>query len=72
MKIIISKIENMKDFGKLLKLFNLNDEKSGDYATVVLVSERYRALLKTYKSENCPNFVKETALLIYLFEKNKF
>ena len=70
--IMINKINHIKDFGKLLKLFNLCDEKLCDGNTVMLLSEKYIELIKTYTKETCPNFIEETSLLIYMVNKKLF
>ena len=68
-KAMINKISHMKDFGKLLKLFNFENEKLFDKNTIGLISTKYKKLIKTYTSDTCPNFLKETSLLIYMLDK---
>ena len=68
-KAMIDKISHMKDFGKLLKLFNFDNEKLCDKNTIGLISTKYKKLIKTYTSDTCPNFLKETSLLIYMIDK---
>ena len=68
-KAMIDKINHMKDFGKLLKLFNFENEKLCNKDTISLISNKYKKLIKTYTTETCPNFNKETSLLIYMLDK---
>ena len=69
---MIDKINHMKDFGKLLKLFYFENEELCNKDTIILISNKYKKLIKTYKSETCPNFIKETSLLIYMLDKKTF
>ena len=68
-KLMIEKINHMKDFWKILKLFNIEDEQISDKKIVELISEKYKKLIKTYSKDTCPNFLKETSLLIYILDK---
>jgi len=60
-KALIDLVNDMKDFGKLLKLFKLYDytkKKSIDNIdniTIGLLLEKFKNLIKTYKMEKCPN-----------------
>ena len=65
-KKMISKINQMKDFGKLLKLFNFENETK----LCNLISDKYKKLIPTYNSNTCPNFLKDSSLLIYILGKN--
>ena len=51
----------MKDFGKLLKLFNYKDNKIFDLNTGQLLREKFKNIIKTYKIETCPNFIKDVS-----------
>ena len=68
-KSMIDKINHMKDFGKLLKLFNFENQELCKKDTIALIASKYKKLIKTYTSETCPNFLKETSLLIYMLDK---
>ena len=59
----------MKDFGKLLRIFNYKNEYLCDYNSITLVSNKYKSLIKTYTSESCPNFIQETSSFIYILDK---
>ena len=48
-KELVNKIDDMKDFGKLLKLFDYNDKKKFDMNTGSLIREKFKSLIKTYK-----------------------
>ena len=70
-KIITNKIEHMKDFGKLFKLFNWNDEEIINHPiNIVLLKNRYKELLKNDTHEACPNLAEETAFLIFILDKH--
>ena len=66
-KALIDKINHMKDFGKLIQLFD--NEKFCNPYIVSLLSIKYKTLISTYTSETCPNFLKESSLLIYMIDK---
>ena len=68
-KAVINKIEDMKDFGKLLKLFDYKDKNKFDRETASLIQEKFKKLIKTYKIETCPNFIQEVALFIYIIDQ---
>ena len=70
-KEMINKINHMKDFGKLLKLYNFENETN----LCKLIYNKYVDLLKDLLKKNtidsCPNFIKDTSLLINILDKNK-
>ena len=68
-KYVIDKLKNMKDLGKLLKIFNFDNEKLCKSRYVSLITDKYKKILKTYTNDTCPNFVKETSLIIYILDK---
>ena len=68
-KYLIDKINHMKDFWKLLKLFNFENENLLNKISVELILIKFKKLIKTYSSDTCPNFIKETCLLIYSIDK---
>ena len=68
-KELINKVENMKYFGKLLKLFNYEDKKIFDSNAGTLLRERFKNIIKTYKIEECPNFIKDISFFIYIMDK---
>ena len=70
-KALIDKVDDMKDFGKLLKLFNYKDNKKCDHNTISLLREKFKNIIKTYKIEACPNFIKDVSLFIYMNDKNQ-
>ena len=69
-KALINKVNDMKDFGKLLKLFNYKDDKIFNENTIALLRENFKNIIKTYKIETCPNFIKDVSLYIYVNDKN--
>ena len=68
---LINKVDDMKDFGKLLKLFNYKDKKKFDMSSSLLLREKFKNIIKTYKIETCPNFIKDVSLFIYIMAQNK-
>ena len=68
-KELINKVDDMKDFGKLLKLFNYKDKKIFDMAASSLLREKFKNIIKTYKIETCPNFIKDVSLFIYIMDQ---
>ena len=67
-KELINIINDMKDFGKLLKLFDYKGTKIKDNI-IKLLCDKFKELIKTYKLENCPNFIKDISLFIYINDK---
>ena len=64
-KELVNKIDNMKDFGKLLKLFDYKNKKKFDMNTISFIKEKFKNIIKTYKMEECPNFIKDVSFFIY-------
>ena len=71
-KLIVEKIKHMKDFGKLLRLFNFQELILKENKIIGFLYAKFASLIKTYTKESCPNFVKDLALLIYGMDKCKF
>ena len=69
-KKILNKIIYMKDFGKLLRLFNFKNEKSYELEYDKLLSYKYESLIKTYSKESCPNFIQDTSTFLYILDKD--
>ena len=69
-KQLIDKINDMKDFGKLLKLFNYKDKNIFDNNSIALIREKFKNLIPTYEIEKCPNFIKDISLFIYMNDQN--
>ena len=63
---IIDQITDMKNFGKLLKLFNYKDKKIFDLKLLNKLRENFKNIVKTYKAETCPKFVEDVAFYIYI------
>ena len=63
---LVNKVNNMKDFGKLLRLFNYKDNKIFDINTMNLLCSKFKNLMKTYKIETCQNFVADVSFYIYI------
>ena len=71
-EMILDKITHMKDFYKLFKLFNFNDEKTPDFKTIGFLMPKFVRLIKTYTKESCPNFINDISLLIYGINKTTY
>ena len=68
-KYIIDKINDMKYLGKLLKLFKFDNEQLCEMNSINLIISKYQSILKTYSKDTCPDFEKETSLIIYILDK---
>ena len=68
-KELVNKVVDMKDFGKLFKLFNYKRDKIFDNSVISLLREKFKNIIQTYKKEKCPNFIKDIALFIYVIDK---
>ena len=69
---IASLIKEMKDFGLLFKFFNV-DIKGNEpaYEYIESMKKRFINLINTYSVQTCPNFIDDTAKLIYITGKVK-
>lgn len=61
---IASLINEMKDFGKLFKLYNVDISIDTKIAYVEELKKRFFELLDTYSKENCPKFLEDTAIIL--------
>ena len=68
-KEFINIIDDMKDFGKFLKLFDYKNTKIFDYTLCQLLIEKFKNLIKTYKIETCPNFIQDVCSFIYIIDQ---
>ena len=66
---LVNKIDNMKDFGKLLKLFDYKNKKKFDMNTISVLREKFKNIIRTYKMEECPNFIKDVSFFIYVISQ---
>ena len=69
---ILKQVEDMKHFGKLLKLFNYKDKNIFDYNLSMKLREKFKNIVKTYTVETCPNFKEDVAYYIYIMDQNKY
>ena len=68
---IIKKINKMKYFNKLYHLFNIYEKKDNcDKPTINLLTQKFSQLLNTFDKNECPDFVNDISLLVYLLDKN--
>ena len=67
---IVKKVNDMKNFGKLLKLFDCKDKRIFERIFSNL-RECFKNHVKTYNMETCPNFVNDIAFFIYLIDFHK-
>ena len=67
---IASLIKNMKYFGLIFKFFNvlIGNDVPNEYINTI--KNRYIELFDTYSMKDCPDFIDNSALLIYLIAKN--
>ena len=75
---IVKNVQDMKNFGKLLKLFyskdgnkDENNEKKIFERIFVDLRKTFKNSMKTYKIDTCPNFVDDVALYIYITDLYK-
>ena len=71
-KELINLIDDMQDFGKLLKLlklFDYQEKKKIDHTTLILLCDKFKQLIRTYKIEECPNLINDVALFIYINQR---
>ena len=68
---IASLVREMKDFGLLFKLFNINNGEPMNHQYGETLKKRFTELLNTYSNKTCPNFIDDISKLIYILDKNK-
>ena len=68
---IVEQVTDMKNFGKLLKLFNYKDKNILDYNLLQKLREKFKSILDTYKADTCPKFVEDIAYYIYIIDYQK-
>ena len=70
-------IKEMKNFGYLFKLYNIEQEKNPEkhkerlIKIIKALQNRFIEILPTYNDKECPNFIDEVVELIDLSDKNK-
>ena len=69
-KKIVSFVKHMKDFGILYDLFNFDKLGNIPNSYITELKKKYKELFKTYSVKGCPNFIDDSAKLIYLIHKN--
>ena len=65
---LIEQLNDIKIFGKVLKLFDYKDKKIFDYLTRNKLEEKFTKIINTFKSETCPNFVQDVSYYIYIMD----
>ena len=65
---LIDSINDVKHFGKLLKLFDYKNNKIFDYHVITNLREKFKNIAPTFKKETCPDFVKDMAYYIYIID----
>ena len=66
---LIEQLNDMKIFGKALKLFDYRDKRIFDYLTREKIAEKFGKIINTFKSETCPNFVEDISYYIYIMDQ---
>ena len=69
---IVDQVTDMKNFGKLLKLFNYKNKQIFDLKLIKKLREKFKNILNTYTAETCPKFKEEIAYFIYIIDYQKF
>ena len=64
---IIDGVKDVKNFGKLLRLFNYKDKRIFERLTKNLRA-KFENIAGTYKLETCPNFIGDVAYFIYIID----
>ena len=65
---IIEQISDIKNFGKLLKLFDYKNKTIFDSNLVQKLREKFKNLMITYELKKCPMFVEDIANYIYIID----
>ena len=65
---LINKLNDAKDLGKILKLFDYQDKNIFDYSTRNILRAKFKCIAPSYKLETCPNFIQDVAYYIYIID----
>ena len=65
---LINSIDDIKYFGKLLKLFDYKNNKIFDNHVITNLRAKFKNIAFTFKKETCPDFVKDVAFYIYIMD----
>ena len=66
---LVNILNNAKDIGKLLKLFDFNNHNLFDSSTRSIIRLKFKNVAPSFKLETCPNFIKDVAYYIYIIDK---
>ena len=66
---LVNILNNSKDIGKLLKLFDFNNHNLFDSSTRSIIRLKFKNAAPSFKLETCPNFIKDVAYYIYIIDK---
>ena len=64
---IVDKIEDIKNFGKLLHMFDYKNKDIFDNNLILKLCDKFKTLMDTYNSERCSKFIEDIAYFIYIF-----
>ena len=66
---LIAKLSDIKNFGKLLKLFDYKNPSIFDgINTRNSLAKKFKEIINTFKIETCPNFKEDIAYYIYIMD----
>ena len=65
---IIDKIEDIKNFGKLLHMFDYKNKDIFDNNLILKLCDKFKTLMDTYNSERCSKFIEDISYFIYIID----
>ena len=65
---IVDRINDLKHFGKLLKLFDYKNKNIFDYRLIQKLTAKFKNLCTNGKPELCPNFYEDIAYFIFIID----
>ena len=67
-KSIVDQVTDIKNFGKLLKLFDYKNRNIFDLELIQQFIEKFKNIINTYKDNNYQNFIEDMAFFIYIID----
>ena len=65
---LIEKMTDIKDLGKLLKLFDYKNQRIFDFTSRKSLEDQFIKIVDSFKHDTCPNFIEDVSYYIYIME----
>ena len=65
---LIEKMTDIKDLGKLLKLFDYKNQRIFDFTSRKSLEDQFIKIVDSFKHDTCPNFIEDVSYYIYIMD----